>query len=45
LKARVHRRQIEIDWRIADRVGDPDARVRTLKAFAVESGRPGVAQY
>jgi hypothetical protein len=39
------RSQIEVDWRIADRVGDPNAPVRTLRTFAVESGRPGVAQY
>jgi alkaline phosphatase D len=45
MKARLKRSHMEIDWRIADRVGDPDARVRTLRAFAVESGRPGVAQY
>jgi alkaline phosphatase D len=45
MKARVNRREIEVDWRIADRVGDPNARVRTLKTFAVESGRPGIAQY
>jgi alkaline phosphatase D len=45
MKARLKRSHMEIDWRIADRVGDPDARVRTLRTFAVESGRPGVAQY
>ena len=44
MKARLSRRTLEIDWRIADRVGDPDAPVRTLHEFAVESGRPGVAQ-
>jgi hypothetical protein len=45
MKARVKRSQIEVDWRIADRVGDPNAPVRTLRTFAVESGRPGFAQY
>ena len=45
MKARVSRDEIEVDWRIADRVGDPNAAVRTLRTFAVESGRPGVAQY
>ena len=44
MKARVKRSEIEVDWRIADRVGDPNAPVRTLRTFAVESGRPGIAQ-
>ena len=44
LKARLERSELEVDWRIADRVGDPDAAVRTLRTFAVESGRPGIAQ-
>lgn len=42
--SRVNRRILEVDWRIADRVGDPNAPVRTLRTFAVESGRPGIAQ-
>jgi alkaline phosphatase D len=45
MKARLRRSHLEVDWRIADRVGDPNARVRTLRRFAVESGRPGLAQY
>jgi phosphodiesterase/alkaline phosphatase D-like protein len=45
MTARLSRRAMEVDWRIADRVGDPGARVRTLRRFAVESGRPGLAQY
>ena len=44
MKARLKRSELEVDWRIADRVGDPNARVRTLRTFAVESGRPGIAQ-
>jgi alkaline phosphatase D len=44
LKARLRRNELEVDWRIADKVGDPDAPVRTLRTFAVESGRPGIAQ-
>jgi alkaline phosphatase D len=44
LKARLRRDELEVDWRIADKVGDPDAPVRTLRTFAVESGRPGIAQ-
>ena len=44
MKARVSRREFEVDWRIADRVGDANAPVRTLRTFAVESGRPGIAQ-
>ena len=44
MKARLKRHELEVDWRIADRVGDPNARVRTLRTFAVESGRPGIAQ-
>jgi alkaline phosphatase D len=44
LKARLKRDELEVDWRIADKVGDPDAPVRTLRTFAVESGRPGIAQ-
>ena len=44
LKARLKRDELEVDWRIADKVGDPNARVRTLNTFAVESGRPGIAQ-
>ena len=45
MTARLRRSELEVDWRIADRVGDPNARVRTLRTFAVESGRPGLAQY
>jgi alkaline phosphatase D len=45
MTARLSRRAMEVDWRIADRVGDPGARVRTLRRFAVESGRQGLAQY
>jgi hypothetical protein len=45
MTARLSRRELEVDWRIADRVGDPNAPVRTLRSFAVESGRPGLAQY
>ena len=45
MRAKLRRSHLEIDWRIADRVGDPNAPVRTLKTFTVESGRPGVAQY
>jgi alkaline phosphatase D len=44
MKARLKRNELEVDWRIADRVGDPNAPVRTLRTFAVESGRPGIAQ-
>jgi alkaline phosphatase D len=44
MTARLRRSELEIDWRIADRVGDPNAPVRTLRRFAVESGRPGIAQ-
>ena len=44
MKARLKRDELEVDWRIADTVGDPNARVRTLRTFAVESGRPGIAQ-
>ncbi len=44
MKARVRRGKIEVDWRIADRVGDPNAAVRTLRTFAVESDVPGIAQ-
>ena len=44
MKARLNRSELEVDWRIADRVGDPNAPVRTLRTFAVESGRPGIAQ-
>ncbi len=44
MKARLRRDELEVDWRIADKVGDPNARVRTLRTFAVESGRPGIAQ-
>jgi hypothetical protein len=45
MTARLSRRELGVDWRIADRVGDPNAPVRTLRSFAVESGRPGLAQY
>jgi alkaline phosphatase D len=45
MTARLSSRELEVDWRIADRVGDPNAPVRTLRSFAVESGRPGLAQY
>jgi hypothetical protein len=45
MRAKLKRSHLEVDWRIADKVGDPNAPVRTLKTFAVESGRPGVAQY
>jgi alkaline phosphatase D len=44
MTARLRRDRLEVDWRIADRVGVPDAPVRTLKRFAVEAGRPGLAQ-
>jgi alkaline phosphatase D len=45
MTARLNRRELQVDWRIADRVGDPNAPVRTLRSFSVESGRPGLAQY
>jgi alkaline phosphatase D len=45
MTARLTKRALEVDWRIADRVGSPDAPVRTLRTFAVEAGRPGLAQY
>jgi alkaline phosphatase D len=45
MTARVRRDELVVDWRIADRVGTPDAPVRTLKRFAVEAGRPGLAEY
>ena len=44
MKARLSRNELAVDWRIADRVGDPAAPVRTLRTFAVEAGRAGVAQ-
>jgi alkaline phosphatase D len=44
MTARLRRHELEVDWRIADRVGVPDAPVRTLRTFAVEAGRPGLAQ-
>jgi alkaline phosphatase D len=44
MRAKLKRSHLEVDWRIADRVGDPNARVRTRRTFAVESGRPGIAQ-
>jgi alkaline phosphatase D len=44
MTARIDRRGMEVDWRIADRVASRDAPVRTLKRFAVEAGRPGLAQ-
>jgi len=44
MTARVDRRGMEVDWRVADVVARPDARVRTFKRFAVEAGRPGLAQ-
>jgi len=45
MTARLRRSELEVDWRIADRVGSPDAKVRTLKRFAVEAGRPGLAEF
>ena len=44
MTARLGRCELEVDWRIADRVASPDAKVRTLKRFAVEAGRPGLAE-
>jgi alkaline phosphatase D len=44
MTAHVDRREFSVEWRVADLVGRPDARVRTLKRFAVEAGRPGLAQ-
>ena len=45
MTARLRRSELEVEWRIADRVGDPNAPVRTLRRFAVDSGRAGLAQY
>lgn len=44
-RARLRRSELEVDWRIADRVRSPDAKVRTLRRFAVEAGRPGLAEF
>jgi len=44
MTARINRREMAVDWRVADVVARPDARVRTLKRFAVEAGRAGLAQ-
>jgi alkaline phosphatase D len=44
MTARITRREMEVDWRVADVVARPDAQVRTLRRFAVEAGRPGIAQ-
>jgi alkaline phosphatase D len=44
MTARLDRREMKVDWRVADVVARPDARVRTLARFAVEAGRPGVIE-
>jgi alkaline phosphatase D len=44
MTARVDRREMKVDWRVADAVARRDAPVRTLARFAVEAGRPGVAE-